>query len=110
MIQISVNLQFRPFGNTFSLYYNFISKKMTEHESFRMGVHSKPMSQPQRASRFIGVAADYSDLGIGCFNQCVDPDQKFDVDTIRGMEKRCMDGCLTVNLQNFTIYGTQYGQ
>ena len=79
---------------------------MTEHESFKMEMYKPVMEPTARSLRFIGAASTYSNLMIGCFNQCVDPDQKFDVDTIRGMEKRCMDGCLTVNLQNFTIYGT----
>lgn len=63
-----------------------------------------------RAGAFIRAATDYSRLGLDCFNQCIDPGSKVSEDTLRGMEKRCMDGCLTVNLQNFTIYGTQFGQ
>ena len=72
------------------------------------GIHRQLHSDTYKAGRFIRAAADYSELGIGCFNQCIDPDNNFDVDTLRGMEKRCMDGCLTVNLQMFTAYGTQF--
>ena len=81
-----------------------------EDFKFRIGIHRGPLRPSQSTGSFVRAAADYSRLGIDCFNQCVDPDNNFSVDTLRGMEKRCMDGCLTVNLQNFTIYGTQYGR
>lgn len=71
------------------------------------GIHRSIQSDTYKAGRFIRAAGDYSNLGIGCFNQCIDPNTNaFEVDTLRGMEKRCMDGCLTVYLQNFTAYGT----
>ena len=69
-----------------------------EEITFKMGTFMPLRSDTFKAGRFIRAAGDYSQIGIDCFNQCVDPDQKFEVDTIRGMEKRCMDGCLTVQL------------
>ena len=66
--------------------------------TLRPGIHRRVTSDTFKAGRFIRAAGDYSSLGINCFNSCVDPDNNFSVDTLRGMEKRCMDGCLTVNL------------
>ena len=74
------------------------------------GIFRQALSEPYRAGRFMRAARDYSALGIDCFNSCVDPDNNFEQDTLRGMEKRCMDGCLTVQLQMFTTYGTQFSQ
>ena len=76
----------------------------------RIGIHRSPRTEPERAGVFISAAQDYSRLGISCFNQCIDPNGEVTKDTLRGMEKRCMDGCLTVNLQNFSIYGTQFSR
>ena len=82
---------------------------MTE-ENFRPQVHRTLKTEPFRATNFIRAAEDYSSLGLLCFNSCVDPGQEVSADTVRGMEKRCMDGCLTLQLQMFSQYGTQFGQ
>ena len=78
-------------------------------DQFRMGLYKPVQSESIRAANYIRASTDYARLGIDCFNACVDPDQDVKEATLRGMEKRCMDGCATVKLQNFTIYGTQYG-
>ena len=71
----------------------------------------RPLVDPvSKASNFNRSAGIYGQLSIDCFNACIDPEKEVSADTLRGMEKRCMDGCLTVSLQNFTIYGTQYTQ
>ena len=70
-----------------------------------------PVRTPGEATaKFVRAAADYSQLGLDCFNLCVQPGEPITSDMVLGVEKRCMDGCLSVNLQNFTIYGTSYSQ
>jgi hypothetical protein len=75
---------------------------------FRMPFYKAVPDPARQSGAFIRAASDYSQLGIDCFNMCVDPNKEVTQDQIRGMEKRCMDGCLTVNLQIFTTYGTQF--
>ena len=59
----------------------------------------------QAARDFVAAATDYSKVGLDCFNTCV---TRFDRDVVLGMEKACLGGCLTVNLQMFTHYANQY--
>ena len=79
-------------------------------ETFRIGLYRPLKDDVSRTSNFVRAASDYSRLGVNCFNQCIDPNAEVSSDSLRGMEKRCMDGCLTVYIQNFTTYGTQYGR
>ncbi len=79
-------------------------------DTFRIGVYRPLKDDVSRTSNFTRAAGDYSRLGLECFNQCISPQEEVSSDGLRGMEKRCMDGCLTVHLQNFTAYGTQYSQ
>lgn len=79
---------------------------MSDDYTMGSGIFHPLKSETARAGSFIRCASDYSKVGVDCFNMCVDPGQDVAGDMLRGMEKRCMDGCLTVNLQNFTIYGT----
>ena len=74
-------------------------------DNFR-GVYRPLRTSTFKAAAFTRAAGQYSQLGIDCFNQCVDPGKDVENDRLAGIEKRCMDGCLTANLQNFTIYGT----
>ena len=71
---------------------------MSDDYAMRPGIHRPLKSDAVRAGAFISAASSYSQLGIDCFNLCIDPGQEISADTIRGMEKRCMDGCLSVNL------------
>ncbi len=54
-------------------------------------------------AEFLCAADDYSRQGMTCFNTCV---SKFDNDALLGYEKRCMQGCLQVNFQMFTVNAT----
>lgn len=67
-------------------------------DTFRIGQFRPLKDDTVRAGAFTRAAGDYSNLGVDCFNQCVNPTEEVSVDKLRGMEKRCMDGCLTVHL------------
>jgi hypothetical protein len=58
----------------------------------------------QATKNFLVAADDYSTQGMNCFNTCID---KFEIDSLLGYEKRCMQGCLQVNFQMFTVNATQ---
>ena len=74
---------------------------------------TKPVSLVQsneRNERFIAAAGDYRKTGLECFDQCFDSGNDFGNTTmIRGMEKRCMAGCVQIKMNLFTIYGTRFG-
>ena len=67
-------------------------------DNFRMPMYTPVRDQNAKAGSYIRAASDYSQLGLDCFNMCIDPSGESKVDTLLGMEKRCMDGCISVNL------------
>lgn len=66
---------------------------------------SRPLNPARKqAQHFVGAASDYSEQGVACFNTCV---HKFETNFALGYEKRCMQGCLQVGFQLFTVNATQ---
>ena len=56
-----------------------------------------PRTSTERAIDFVASAEVNRQLGIDCYNICVQRDQETS-DMVRGVEKRCMTGCIANNL------------
>jgi len=68
-------------------------------------LHLELKGADRRGREFTSAAGVYASNGLDCFNTCVD---YFGDDFVRGMEKRCMAGCIQNKFHLFTMYGTRY--
>lgn len=66
-----------------------------------------PRTSAERASDFVAAAEVNRQLGIDCYNICVRPDQETS-DMVRGVEKRCLSGCIANNLNIWMVNANRH--